>query len=66
MVKKGIELVGISEKNVTDAVRMAVKEAAATIKGLEWIKIIDYSLKVEDGKIYQHQVRLKAYFEVKR
>jgi flavin-binding protein dodecin len=66
MVKKGIELVGTSKKNISEAVKNAVKEASLSLRGIEFIRVLDYTVHCNDGKITQHQVRLKVYFNVKR
>jgi flavin-binding protein dodecin len=66
MVKKGIELIGTSDKSVSDAVKTAVEEAALTLKGIEWLKVLSYTLELENAEIKQHQVRLMVYFDVKR
>jgi flavin-binding protein dodecin len=66
VVKKGIELVGTSKKNISEAVKNAVKEAYVSLRGIEFIRVLDYTLHCKDGKVTQHQVRLKVYFDVKR
>lgn len=67
MVIKAIEIIGTSEKSVTDAVQGALKEAAKNVKGIEWLKVTDYSLRLDEaGKVDQHQTKLKVYFEVRR
>ena len=66
MVKKGIELIGTSNKGFSYAIEDAVKEAAESLRGLDWIKVIEYTANVENNKITQYQARLKVYFDVER
>lgn len=64
MVKKGIELIGTSEKDFSDAIENAVKEAAETLRGIEWVKVLEYTAKVENDEIKQYQARVKVFFDV--
>jgi flavin-binding protein dodecin len=66
MVKKSIELVGTSNEDFSDAIEVAIKEAAESLRGLEWVKVIEYTAKVDNNKITQYQARLKVYFDVER
>jgi flavin-binding protein dodecin len=66
LVKKGIELIGTSENDFSEAVSNAIKEATETLRGIEWIKVLEYTAKVEDDKIKQYQARVKVFFEVMR
>jgi flavin-binding protein dodecin len=66
LVKKGIELVGTSEKDFSEAVQNAIKEAAETLRGIEWARVEEYTGTVEGDRIKQYQARVKVYFDVER
>ena len=61
---KLIELVGVSENSVQEAVRNAVTRASQTLKGLDWFEVIEIRGLVKDGKVSQFQVKLKVGFRL--
>jgi flavin-binding protein dodecin len=66
LVKKGIELIGTSEESFSQAVKTALKEAAVTIRDIEWLEVLEYSARVEKDAIIQYQAKIKVYFDVER
>jgi dodecin len=40
-VYKSIELVGVSPNSFEDAVRVAVKRAGETMRGLQWLEVLE-------------------------
>jgi flavin-binding protein dodecin len=66
LVKKGIELVGTSQKDFSEAVQNAIKEASETLRGIEWVRVEEYTGTVEGDRITQYQARVKVYFDVER
>ncbi len=66
LVKKGIELVGTSDKGFSDAVDNAVKEASRTIRSIQWVEVLTLSCKVEAGTIEEYQAKVMVFFEVER
>ena len=61
---KLIELVGVSENSVQDAVRNAITRASQTLKGLDWFEVTEIRGLVKDGKVSQFQVKLKVGFRL--
>jgi dodecin len=61
---KLIELVGVSEQDVSDAIRNAIHRAAETLRGLDWFEVTQIRGTVRDGKVDQFQVSLKVGFRV--
>ena len=67
MVYKSIELVGTSDKNWADAVKVAYEEAKKTLRGIRNISIVQSDVKVkedEDKLIYR--VRCQVNFELEK
>ena len=63
-VFKSIELVGISEKSFDDAVRVAVKRAAETMRNLRWLEVMDQRAYIKGGDVQQFQITLRLWFEL--
>ncbi len=61
---KKIELVGVSEKDVSDAVRNAIKRAAETLKGLDWFEVQEIRGTIKDGDVSAFQVTVKVGFRI--
>lgn len=63
-VHKVIEIKAQSSKGWEDAARMAVAEAAETVKGIKSVWIEGMQGVVEGGKITAYRVNAKVTFEV--
>ena len=63
-VHKVIEVKAQSPKGWEDAARMAVAEAAETVKGIKSIWVEGMQGVVENGKITAYRVNTKITFEV--
>ena len=61
---KLIELVGVSEHSVDDAIRNAVTRAARSLKGLDWFEVTEIRGLVQQGRVAQFQVGLKIGFRI--
>jgi flavin-binding protein dodecin len=61
---KLVELVGVSEESVQQAVRNAIKRAAVTLKGLSWFEVTQIRGLIADGDVSQFQVTLKVGFRL--
>ena len=58
------EIVGSSATSVDDAVRMAVRKAASTLRNIEWFQTEEIRGQVADGDVAYFQVRLKVGFRI--
>jgi flavin-binding protein dodecin len=65
MVYKLIEIIGKSDKGLTEAAQNAVEVASQTIKAIQWVEIEKFSMKIEDGSIKEYRARTKIAFEVR-
>ena len=63
-VYKKIELVGISEKSVEEAIENAIKKASETLRNLSWFEVKEIRGSISDGKVKEYQVVLEVGFLV--
>jgi len=63
-VLKVIEVLASSEKSWEDATKIAVEQAAKTLKNIRSAYVQDQSVSVKDGKVYEYRVNLKLTFEL--
>jgi dodecin len=63
-VYKVVELVGSSEESVTKAIDKAITKAAQTIRHLGWFEVTQVRGHIENGKVAQYQVTMKAGFRL--
>lgn len=61
---KLIELVGVSENSIHEAVRNAVSRAGQTLKGLDWFEVQQIRGTITDGQVGVFQVTVKVGFRV--
>ena len=63
-VYKKIRVVGCSEKSFEDAVSLAVKKAAKTLKGISWFEVKELRGAVKDGKVQEFQATVDLSFKL--
>jgi flavin-binding protein dodecin len=61
---KLIDLVGVSTNSIDDAISGAVKQAAKSLKGLDWFEVGEIRGLVQGGKVKEFQVKLKLGFRI--
>ena len=61
---KLIELVGVSEKDVSEAIRNAIHRAAQTLRGLDWFEVQQIRGTIANGDVGLFQVTMKVGFRV--
>ena len=61
---KLIELVGVSESSMEDAIRTALERASQSLKGMDWFEVTEVRGLVQGGKVSQFQVKLKVGFRI--
>jgi flavin-binding protein dodecin len=61
---KMIELVGVSEESIQQAIRNAVARASKSLKGLDWFEMTEVRGLVKEGKVSQFQVKVKVGFRI--
>ena len=60
---KLIDLVGVSDQGVDDAIRNALARAGETIKGIDWFEVTQTRGVVNDGQV-TFQVTLRLGFRI--
>lgn len=63
-VYKKVEVVGVSDSSVTDAVETAIARASETIQNISWFEVAEIRGAVSEGKVAQYQVTVKIGFRV--
>lgn len=63
-VYRVIQLVGTSEKSISDAIEQAVARASKTLRDLRWFEVVETRGSIEGGKVSQYQVTLKVGFTI--
>jgi flavin-binding protein dodecin len=58
------EIVGTSQEGVDAAIRVGVRRAAGTLRGLDWFEVTNIRGHLVDGEIEHFQVTLKIGFRM--
>ena len=61
-VYKSVELVGVSPKSFDEAVRVAVRRAAETMRGLQWLEVLEQRGYIEGHEVREFQVKVRIWF----
>jgi len=64
MVEKTIDLTGTSSIGIEDAVSLAVKRAAVTLKNIRQAKLIDAVALVDKDTVSRWRVRVEVTFSI--
>jgi len=56
------EVVGSSNKSVSEAIESAIGTASLSLRGLEWFEVVDVRGSIRDNKVANYQVTLKVGF----
>jgi len=63
-VYRVIQLVGTSEKSISDAIEQAVARASKTLRDLRWFEVVETRGSIEGGRVSQYQVTLIVGFTI--
>jgi dodecin len=64
MVEKTIDLTGTSSIGIEDAVNLAIKRAAVTVKNIRQAKLMDAVALVENDSVIRWRVRVEVTFAI--
>jgi len=53
------EVVGSSDKSVSEAIESAIATASRSLRNLEWFEVVDVRGRIRDNKVESYQVTLK-------
>jgi flavin-binding protein dodecin len=56
------EVVGSSNKSVSEAIESAIGTASRSLRGLEWFEVVDVRGSIRNNKVASYQVTLKVGF----
>ena len=56
------ELVGSSNKSVSDAIESAIATASRSLRNLDWFEVVDVRGSIRDNKVANYQVTIKVGF----
>jgi flavin-binding protein dodecin len=56
------EVVGSSDKSVSDAIESAIGTASRSLRNLDWFEVVDVRGSIRDNKVANYQVTLKLGF----
>jgi flavin-binding protein dodecin len=63
---KKVEIIGISDAGIEDAIQQAVTKAQQSLEKLSWFEVQNVRGHIgDDGKVNEYQVVLKVAFELK-
>ena len=63
---KKVEIIGISDVGIEDAIQQAITKAQQSLEKLSWFEVENVRGHIgEDGKVNEYQVVLKVAFELK-
>ncbi len=60
---KIIELIGTSPTSWEEAAKSAIETAAKSLKDLRIAQIVEFDMKVEDGKVLAYRAKVKVSFK---
>ncbi len=63
-VYKKVEIVGTSKTSFAEAVKVAVAEAAKSIRHMSWFEVVEQRGAIKDGKVHEFQVTVRVGFKV--
>ena len=61
-IYKHIELTGTSSTSIEEAVQSAIARASKSVRNIRWMQITETRGHIENGKVVQWQVTVKAGF----
>ena len=64
MPQKIIEVVGTSPESFAKAAENAVAEAAKTVRGLKWARVVQLDMELNGQKIAHYRATTKIYFDL--
>jgi len=64
LVYRYVEVVGVSEKGLDDAIRRAVEEAYKESNQVSWFSVSEIRGSIREGKVKEFQVTVKVGYKV--
>ncbi|MBN1566937.1 MAG: dodecin domain-containing protein [Acidobacteria bacterium] len=61
---KKIEVVGTSTAGFSEAVQVAIADAAKTVRHLSWFEVVEQRGNIKNDKVAEYQVVLRIGFKI--
>ncbi len=62
-VYKVLEVIGTSPTSFAEAAKAAVEKVAGTVQDLRVARVVEFDMKIEDGKVTAYRARVKVSFK---
>jgi dodecin len=62
-VYKVIEVIGTSPTSFAEAAKSAVEKVASTVQDLRVARVVEFDMKLENGKVTAYRARVKVSFK---
>jgi dodecin len=63
---KKIEIVGTSPVSFAEAVKSAIKDAAQTVRHMDWFEVVEMRGRLRDSEVAEFQVTVRIGFKLER
>lgn len=63
-VYKLVEIVGTSDKSLSDAISSGVGRASKTVRNIDWFEVTELRGRVDSGRVSEYQVKMKVGFRL--
>lgn len=57
-----VEVVGVSDKSISDAIRRAVEAASKSRPGTAWFEVVEQRGRIDNGDVAEFQVKIRVGF----
>ena len=57
-----VEVIGVSDKSMSDAIRRAVAAASKNRQGTSWFEVIEQRGRIDRGEVAEFQVKIRVGF----
>ena len=63
MTQRVIEVTGESPESFSKAAANAVAEAAKTVKGIKWARIVEFDMALDGAKVLNYRVTARVFHD---
>ncbi len=63
MAQKVVEVIGESPESFAKAAANAVAEAARSVQGIKWARIIEQEMALDGAKVLNYRVTARVYYD---
>jgi flavin-binding protein dodecin len=63
VTQKVIEVIGESPESFAKAAANAVAEAARTVQGIKWARVIEFDMALDGAKVLNYRVTVRIFYD---